>query len=111
MTVISVLPPDGSFAEGLNRLVRQIGKPDAGALGGLLAPGVDEPGLQAQFTAAASWGACRSGTVESGDGATSVAVRMSCTRGALMLNATFDAKTNRFSRVTLAPAGGQTCVQ
>jgi len=110
LSATPVVAPRGAFAAAIDKLVSQVGRPDAGVLAGLLAPGVDAAGLQAQLAAAASWGACRAGTVESGNGVGTVAMRLSCGRGALVVNASFDEKANRLTRVSLVPASGTTCV-
>ena len=111
LSVTSIFAPAGAFATAFDRLVGQTGQPDAAVLRELTGSGTEAPHLQAQFAAAAAWGACRIGAVESGDGTSAAAVRLSCSRGALMLNASYDAKLNRFTHVALVPAGGQTCVQ
>ena len=111
LTAIPLIPPDQRLAAATARRVQMIGRqPDEAALAALLGPGLDAKVTGARLAAAAAWGARRAGEFVEGDGSTEAGFRLVCARGTLMLRVTFDPKTARFTRVSLAPAGDTTCV-
>ena len=105
----SALPISPRLASAAGRLAAAIAdSPDAPSE--LLAPGAEGAASSGTLTAAAAWGRCRVGDVQSGDGEKEATVRFRCDKGELDASVTLSDDGQRLKSFRLSPVTGQACV-
>jgi hypothetical protein len=108
--ITPVLPPDTEMTKVVESIVKLLGSWDQKTLEAIAGKDLNVEKVRRQITAAAAWGACKSGEPLGGNGSRNSVIRLTCDGGPLVARIALDPETHKLANLDLVPLREQRCV-
>jgi hypothetical protein len=108
--ITPVLPPDAEMTKVVESIVKLLGSSDQKTLEAIAGKDLNVEKVRRQITAAAAWGACKSGEPLGGNGSRNSVIRLTCDGGPLVARIALDPETHKLANLDLVPLREQRCV-